>query len=68
MTNQVREDPDGGSDHAQGALSAGSYEAEDVFADAEEWSPAETKLVVWSFVAAGIALAIGGLLVNIYIL
>ena len=51
-----------------GSLKAGEYEVEDIFEGAEEWSPVETKLVVWSFVAAAIALVIGGTLVNIYIL
>jgi hypothetical protein len=51
-----------------GSLKAGEYEAEDVFEGAEEWSPVETKLVVWSFIAAAIALGIGGTLVNMYIL
>jgi hypothetical protein len=54
--------------YGTGSLKGGEYEAEDIFAGAEPWSPAETKLVVWSFVAAVIALAIGGALVNIYIL
>lgn len=44
------------------------YEAEDVFADAEPWSPVETKLVLWSFGAAIFFLIIFGYLVNVYIL
>jgi hypothetical protein len=51
-----------------GSLSGGGYEAEDVFEGAEPWSPAETKLVVWSFIVAFIALVVFGILVNIYIL
>jgi hypothetical protein len=54
--------------YGTGALKGGDYEVEDVFEGAEEWSPVETKLVVWSFVAAVVALAIGGTLVNMYIL
>ena len=54
--------------HGTGPLSGGSYEAEDVFEGAEPWSPTETKLVVWSFIAAFIALVILGTLVNMYIL
>lgn len=51
-----------------GALKGGQYDAEDIFEGAEPWSPVETKLVVWSFVAAAVCLAIGGTLVNLYIL
>jgi len=51
-----------------GSLTGGGYEAEDVFAGYEEWTSTETKLVVWSFVAAAIALAVLGTLINIYIL
>ena len=40
-------------------LAGGEYEAEDVLADAEPWEPIETKLVVWSFIIAGIVLVIG---------
>lgn len=43
----------------KGTLCATSYEAEDVLANAEPWDPVETKLVVWSFVIAAIALIIG---------
>jgi hypothetical protein len=53
---------------APGTLSADSYEAEDVFEGAEPWEPIETKLVVWSFVVAAVALAVFGTLVNIYLL
>lgn len=49
-------------------LSGDSYEADDVFADAEPWSPVETKLVLWSFAAAGIFLIIFGYFINKYIL
>lgn len=42
-----------------GSLSSAALEVEDVLADAEEWSPVETKLVLWSFAIAGIALIIG---------
>ena len=51
-----------------GSLSGGSYEAEDIFEGAEPWSPEETKLVAWSFIAAFFSLVIFGTLVNIYIL
>jgi hypothetical protein len=40
-------------------LAGGEYEADDVLADAEPWEPIETKLVVWSFIIAGIVLVIG---------
>ena len=49
-------------------LSADAYEVEDVFEGAEPWEPIETKLVVWSFIVAAIALAVFGTLVNIYLL
>jgi hypothetical protein len=55
-------------DKKEGTLSADSYEAEDVFEGAEPWEPIETKLVVWSFIVAAVALAIFGTLVNIYLL
>ncbi len=42
-----------------GSLTGAALEADDVLAGAEEWSPVETKLVVWSFVIAAIALVIG---------
>ena len=54
--------------YGTGSLSGGGYDAEDVFAGAEPWSPVETKLVVWSFVAAILALAVGGVLIHIFIL
>jgi len=46
-----------------GALTGGDYEAEDVLAGAEPWEPFETKLVLWSFAIALVALAIGLLVV-----
>ena len=42
-----------------GTLGGDTYEADDVFEGAEEWSPVETKLVVWSFIVAAAALAAG---------
>jgi len=42
-----------------GSLTGEALEAEDVLANAEEWSPVETKLVVWSFAIAVIALIVG---------
>ncbi len=42
-----------------GSLTADSLEAEDVLAGSEPWEPIETKMVVWSFVIAAIALIIG---------
>ncbi|MFH1726591.1 MAG: hypothetical protein ABII00_18430 [Elusimicrobiota bacterium] len=51
-----------------GTLQAGAYEAEDILAGAEPWVPTETKLVAWSFIAALIALAVFGTLINILIL
>ena len=42
-----------------GSLSGKSLEAEDVLAGSEPWEPIETKLIVWSFVIAAIALLIG---------
>jgi hypothetical protein len=65
---KAKEVSEKGPAYGTGALKGGEYEVEDVFEGAEEWSPVETKLVIWSFVAAGIALAIGGTLVNMYIL
>jgi len=49
--------------YGTGSLTGEALEAEDVLAGAEEWDPVETKLVVWSFVAAVIALIIGLLVV-----
>ncbi len=42
--------------------------AADVFDNPEPWEPIETKLVVWSFVIAFVALGLFGYLVNKYIL
>ena len=42
-----------------GSLTGECLEAEDVLAGSEPWDPIETKLVVWSFVIAAIALIIG---------
>jgi hypothetical protein len=46
-----------------GPLGGDTYEADDVFEGAEEWSPVETKLVVWSFIVAAVVLAAGSYLV-----
>lgn len=46
-----------------GSLTGQALEVEDVLAGAEPWEPVETKMVVWSFVIAGIALVIGLVLV-----
>ncbi|GMT49260.1 MAG: hypothetical protein IEMM0008_0799 [bacterium] len=43
-----------------GSLTSEALEGEeDVLEGAEEWSTAETKLVVWSLIAAAVALIIG---------
>jgi hypothetical protein len=42
-----------------GSLTGQDVEAEDVLAGSEPWDPIETKMVVWSFVIAAIALIIG---------
>ena len=42
-----------------GSLTGQSLEAEDVLAGSEPWDPIETKMVVWSFVIAAIALIVG---------
>ena len=42
-----------------GSLTGQMVEAEDVLAGSEPWEPIETKMVVWSFVIAAIALIIG---------
>ena len=55
-------------DRQGGMLAGGAYDAEDVFEGAEPWSPTETKLVIWSFVAAVLSLILFGILVNIFIL
>ena len=46
-----------------GSLTWDVLEAEDVLAGAEPWEPIETKLVLWSFVVAAVALIIGLVLV-----
>ncbi|MFC1706721.1 hypothetical protein ACFL59_07860 [Planctomycetota bacterium] len=52
----------------QASLTGTSYEAEDVFENAEPWDPIETKLVLGSFIAAAFFLGIFGYLVNVYLL
>ena len=52
----------------QGTLSGTSYEAEDVFEGAEPWDPIETKIVVASFAAALVFLAIFAILINKFLL
>jgi len=42
-----------------GSLTGQDIEAEDVLAGSEPWEPIETKMVMWSFVIAAIALIIG---------
>ncbi len=42
-----------------GSLSLDSMDAQDVLEGAEPWEPIETKLVLWSFAVAIIALVIG---------
>ncbi len=42
-----------------GSLTSDALEAHDVLAGAEPWDPAETKLVLWSFAIAVVALIIG---------
>ncbi len=42
-----------------GTLSGGDMDTSSVLENAEEWEPIETKLVVWSLVAAGFFLIIG---------
>jgi|GEM_PF-1436785 len=51
-----------------GSLTADSYEAEDVFENAEPWDPVETKMVLYSFATAIVCLAVFGYLIHIYIL
>lgn len=55
MSNETTEKVMSGT----GSLSGAALEVEDVLADAEEWSPVETKLVLWSFAIAAIALIVG---------
>ena len=52
----------------QGSLTANSYEAEDIFENAEPWDPVETKMVLYSFATAIVCLAIFGYLIYQYIL
>ena len=52
----------------QSTLAGGVYEAEDVLSDAEPWEPVETKLVLWSFAIAAVALVIGLIIVPTSIL
>jgi hypothetical protein len=42
-----------------GSLTGKNVEADDVLAGSEPWEPIETKMVVWSFVIAALALIIG---------
>ena len=69
MNDEKVKDPqgEGAPEDKPGALST-EYEAEDVFAGAEPWDPIETKLVLWSFVAAFFFLVVLGTLIHIYIL
>lgn len=53
---------------AKGTLGGDSYEAEDVFENAEPWDPVETKLVVGSLSVALILLIVFGVLIDMYIL
>lgn len=46
-----------------GSLTGAALEVDDVLAGAEEWSSTETKLVLWSFGIAAVALIIGLLIV-----
>ena len=60
--------PDEKKETQAGTLGADSYEAEDVFENAEPWDPIETKIVVGSFAAAVILLIVFGYLINTYLL
>ena len=42
-----------------GSLTGQDVEADDVLAGSEPWDPVETKMIVWSFVIAAIALIVG---------
>lgn len=53
---------------SRGGLSATGYDAEDVFENAEPWSPIETKIVLASFGTALILLVIFAYLINTFIL
>jgi hypothetical protein len=50
------------------ALSEPDREVDDILANAEEWSPVETKLVVWSIAIAIITLVVGLIVVPTSIL
>jgi len=52
----------------QGSLTGDSYEAEDVFENAEPWDPIETKIVLGSFAAAIVFLVVFGYLINRFLL
>ena len=47
-----------------GTLIVDAAGAEEAMSGAEPWEPIETKLVVWSFVAAAAALVIFGIIIN----
>ena len=57
-----------GNTDQQGTLSGTSYEAEDVFEGAEPWDPIETKIVLGSFAAALVCLAVFAYLINKFLL
>jgi|GEM_PF-3622396 len=52
----------------KGELCSEGSEEDDVFSGAEPWDPIETKIVVGSFIAAIIFLAVFGYLINVFIL
>jgi len=62
MTQETKEDINSGT------LTGDAAEVDDVLAGSEPWDSAETKLVVWSFIIAAIALIIGLFLVPTSIL
>jgi hypothetical protein len=51
-----------------GTLTGTSYEAEDVFENAEPWSPVETQIVVGSLVVALVLLVIFSYFIDLFIL
>ena len=53
---------------AGGTLVVDAAGAEEAMSGAEPWAPVETKLVVWSFIAAAIALVVFGAIINATIL
>lgn len=63
MADETNKEPTGGP-----TLSGSSYEAEDVFENAEPWDPIETKMVVGSFIAAAVLLVIFAYLIHVFIL